>query len=524
MSPNFQLVLHNVLSIISAIVALGMALFIFINGKKRTANRALSLTMIFVAIFAVSHVIGVNISDPKLSMTFLMFNLSMFLIASTNVHAISALVGENIKKKWFIIFFYISSIAFIIAFIIFPDLFLLPSTSKMYFPNYYVPGAFNWVRIAFMDVIALFYMLYILFKAYKNSESKIEKKHYMYSSYVIFVGYFIGFIPNFLVYNINIDPLLGMSFAILFAVPLASATIKYELFDVRIIAKQAFFYAIGITVIGGIIILLNYLNNWIINFYPNYPSWATIIISSVLTMTIGILVWKNLRKGDLLRHEFITTVTHKFRTPLTGIKWATENLSDIGLPEEAKKQLEYIKTANERLVGLTDLLVTSSESERNIFEYIFKYDNLSPLCNTVISSYNHQISSKKLIIEKDIENDLKTSFDFVRMKFVIQTLTENAINYTKNGGKIIIKAKKENNDIVFSVEDTGIGMNKKELSLVFSKFYRASEARNVDTEGMGIGLYLAKEIINNHKGKMWVKSEGLDKGSIFGFSIPIREE
>jgi signal transduction histidine kinase len=520
MSPELYLILHNVLSIISTIVALAMALFLFMNGQKKISGRALSLTMLSIAIFSLSHVIGVNTQDPKVATILFMFNLSMFTIASTNVHAILALVEEDIKKRWMIIFFYITSFVFIIVFLISPNLFLLSSVPKMYFTNYYVPGQFNWMRLAFLFGITLPYLIYILIKAYYDSISEVDRRHYIYALFVIIIGYFIGFIPNFLVYDIAIDPIWGMSFAALLSIPLIYAAIRYELFNVRVVAKQAFSYSIGITIIGGIIILFNYLDSWIISLIPFYSSKATIIISSLLTVIVGILVWKNLRKGDLLRYEFITTITHKFRTPLTGIKWATENLTAMDLPDAAFEQIEYIKNSNSKLVELTDLLMNTSSSEKNLFNYVPVKNNISGEVEHVIQSLARQIQIRKTGLIKEMEPDIFVMCDVARIRFVIQSFIENAIHYTKEGGTIIIKIKKVKNEAVFSVKDTGIGIDKAELPMIFEKFYRTNEARTTDTEGMGIGLFISKEIVKHHKGKMWVESDGIGKGSTFYFSIP----
>lgn len=514
------MILHNILSIISSIVILSVALLLFVSGQRKVASRALSLTMLCVAIYSISHVIGVNTHDPQISMYILMFNLSMFLIASTNVHAILALVGEEKKKKWFIVFLYASSFVFIFLFLSSPSLFLFPSTPKMYFPNYYVPGIFNWMRVVFLFIIAFPYMIYVLIRAYRSSILKVDKNHYFYAIFVLIIGYLFGFIPNLLVYDIQLDPLLGMPFAILFAIPLIYAAVKYELFNVRVVAKQAFIYSIGITIIGGIIILFNYLDSWIIKFLPFYSTRATIIISSMLTVIVGVFVWRNLRKGDLLRYEFITTVTHKFRTPLTGIKWATENLATMELTDKAREQIDYIKNANAKLVELTDLLINTSNSEGESYRYNPVKDNLSSEVEKVLASLIRQIETKQTNLVKNIEPNIYVMCDIARVRFVIQSFIENAIHYTKEGGIILVKIRKEKNEAIFSVQDRGIGIDKKELPFIFEKFYRTTEARTTDTEGMGIGLFISKEIIKHHKGKVWVESDGIDKGSTFYFSIP----
>jgi signal transduction histidine kinase len=517
------LFIHNTISIISIIALCGMALFIFLNGRGKTLNLAIGSTVIFVIVFVVSHVVGVNVSDPLLSRFVLMFNLSMFLIGTTNIHAVLALIKKDVEYKSFIKFLYISSFIFIIGFSVLPDLFLLPSTPKMYFPNYYEPGYLNWIRIVFLNLVAVPYMLYKLIEAHDKSKSEYDKNQYRYFSIIIIVAYAIGFMPNFLVYDILIDPIWGMSFAFIFSIPFIYAGLKYELFNIKVIAKQAFYYSLSIGIVGGIIILLNYSNKWIELFFPGYPTWITAMISSVLAVSISIVVWRNLRKGDLLRYEFITTVTHKFRTPLTGIKWATENLSNTDIGEESREQIEYIRKSTEKLVELTDLLATSSETESLSHRYNIKRNSIDKITREVLEIVKHQFKIKKISLTTEISDDLETMCDSAHIKFVIKTIIENAIQYTKEGGNINVRNVIDHDKILFSVKDNGIGINPNEIKLIFSKFYRTEEARSMDTEGMGIGLFVAKEIINRHKGKIQAESQGINKGSTFSFWIPKTE-
>ncbi len=514
------LFIHNIVSIISVIALCGMALFLFLNGKGRTLNIALGSTVIFVIVFVVSHVIGVNILDPELSRNVLMLNLSMFLIGCTNIHAVLALIKKDVENRNFIAFIYVSSILFVIGFSVFPDLFLLPSVPKMYFPNYYVPGELNWIRVVFLNLVAVPYMLYKLIDAYEKSKLEYERNQYKYFSIIILVAYTIGFMPNFLVYDILVNPIWGMSFAFIFSIPFIYAGLKYELFNIKVIAKQSFYYSLSIGIVGGIIIILNYSNQWVEMIFPNYPTWITALVSAVMAVSISIIVWRDLRKGDLLRYEFITTVTHKFRTPLTGIKWATENLSNSATDDDAKEQIDYIRKSTEKLVQLTDLLATSSETESLSHRYNTKKNCISRIANEAIESVGYQFKIKKIILTRDIDDEIYTVCDESHIRFAIKTIVENSAQYSSEGSPVHITLKSQGEEILFSVKDSGIGIKKSNIKLLFSKFYRTDEARSMDTEGMGIGLFITREIINRHNGKIIAESEGLGKGSTFSFWIP----
>ena len=169
----------------------------------------------------------------------------------------------------------------------------------------------------------------------------------LYFFFAIITAAILGFIPNFLVYNIPVDPIWGGVFMAFFASIFIYAGLKYELFDVRIIAKQAFEYTVSILVVGGFIILFDYINRIVQDLNPSFPSWAIPLLISVIIIAISMSVWRKIRESDLLKYEFITTVTHTFRTPLTHIKWASENLSNSNLSAEDKIQLDYIREADE---------------------------------------------------------------------------------------------------------------------------------------------------------------------------------
>lgn len=519
MEINIHLLIHNIVTIASAVASLGVALFSFLNGKRQTANIAISLTFVGVAVFFTSHIIGVNIANPELSKQILMFNLVMFLIGAFNLHAVLALTENDKSKRWLVIFMYAAAAIFTILFVIFNNLFLLPSAPKMYFPNYYVPGSMNWVRVAFLYVITVPLCLYYIALAYFKAKTVNEKNQLKYLFVTMVVGYSIAYIPNFLVYGIKIDPLWGTPAALVFIIPFLYGSVQYGLFNVRIIAKQAFYYSLMVALIGGFIALLNFSSRWIVSAYPDFPVWIIYFASAVLAVTISVIIWQKLRDGDMLKYEFITIMTHKFRTPLTGIRWAAENLSKANLTEAEATQVGYIKSENAKLVEITNLLMSVSDAENESFGYNSKPDDLSKMADEVATSLSNPASEKGVEIIKKLTPEIYANFDPSRLKFIIQVFIENAIHYTPKNGKIAVSVYRDGRNAVCSVSDTGIGIAKEEIPLLFTKFYRGRKAKLSDTEGMGIGLFVSKEIIIKQRGKIWAESEGVDKGSTFYFSL-----
>ena len=517
---NIHLMVHNIGFLISAIVGTAAAFFLLFNNKRSMANIGMSLVMFSLVVFIVSHVIGVNTADPLASRNILMFNLSNFFVGMFLVHSVLAYLGKA-KSRWYIIaIFYAVGLGFTAFFIFNPDLFLLPSVPKMYFPNYYEAGILNWTRIAYLYVVCLPYIFIEIALAYNNNATDQRlRNQYRYLFYAIMTTSVVGFIANFLVYNIPVDPMWATAFLVFFGVIMAYGGLKYELFNIRIIAKQAFVYALGIVTVGGFIALLDYANHLIQNQYADFPTWIGPFLSAVIVVSIGSGIWRKLREEEILKYEFVTTVTHKFRTPLTHIKWAAENLSPRITAPEDRTQLNYIQNSNEKLVELTSLLMNISETENNDYEYRISRASVSRLAEEVATGLQEQFDVKKLAVQKNIEPELYAQIDESRIKFIIQTFIENAVHYTPAEGHIVISLKRSGKDVVFSVTDSGIGIAPDELSRLFHKFYRGHSARLADTEGMGIGLYMSKEIINRHHGKIWAYSTGSGKGSVFGFLV-----
>jgi signal transduction histidine kinase len=519
---SLLLVIHNIGAIVSAITAVGVAFFLFINGRRQTENVAFAMVFLATALFYISHVIGVNISDPNLSRWVLMGNLVVLFIGAFNYHAVLATIKKDKEHTILISSVYAAASIITIFFLIFPDLFLVPSVPKMYFPNYYEPGIFNWVRILLLYIVLIPASLFALYGEYKRTPFDAKKKQLKYFMITMIVGYGVALIPNFLIYNIPVDPIWGIFFVVICAIPLTYGALKYELFNVQVIAKQAFLYSLAVGAVGGLITLINYSSLWVSSINPHFPTWTLALVSALLAVSASVIVWRGLREGDVLKAEFITTVTHKFRTPLTYIKWATDNLASGNLSDEDRKnQIEYIRAANEKLVELTNILTTASDAERaGEYAYSLKPANLSHTLEEVIKGLEKQFAMKQLKIERAIGPDLKARFDDTRLKFIIQVLLENALHYSMPKGTITVSARATHREVICSVKDTGLGMTEEQLSLLFSKFYRSDEARKLDTEGMGIGLFISSRIMDKHKGRIWAGSEGPGKGSTFSFSLP----
>jgi len=229
---------------------------------------------------------------------------------------------------------------------------------------------------------------------------------------------------------------------------------------------------------------------------------------------------------ERIKTEFVSLSAHQLRTPLSAIKWTLRMLLDGDLGKLNKEQSDFLEKtykSNERMITLiNDLLnVTRIEEGRYIYQ-LLSYD-LVEITQSAIDSYKGEIERKNIKFEfKKPEKKLpKILMDEEKIKIAIENLLDNAVRYIFSGGKIIISLGLLENEIQFKIEDSGIGIPRGEQPRVFTKFFRGVNAIRMETEGSGLGLFVTKNIIEAHGGKIWFESEE-GRGSTFYFTLPLK--
>ncbi|MBA3073269.1 MAG: HAMP domain-containing protein [Anaerolineae bacterium] len=228
-----------------------------------------------------------------------------------------------------------------------------------------------------------------------------------------------------------------------------------------------------------------------------------------------------LEKTETIRRQLIGDVTHELRTPLTAVKGYLEGLMDGVLPADPETY-EQIHSEIDRLQRLVNDLQELSRVEAGAFQL-----NLAPvpperLIERIQSTLGRQFEDKNIQLVTDVEPGLPNLFvDKDRIIQVLTNLVGNALQYTPNGGKVSISVRREKSEILFAVKDTGIGISTEQLTFIFNRFYRTDKSRNRASGGSGIGLTIAKALVQAHQGKIWAESNGEGKGSTFSFLIPL---
>jgi len=232
-----------------------------------------------------------------------------------------------------------------------------------------------------------------------------------------------------------------------------------------------------------------------------------------------------LKALDDAKSEFISIAAHQLRTPLSYVKGGVSMLLEKiwgPINDKQKEQMERVYQSNENLIGLINDLLNVAGIESGRINYSFKEAAVEKIVEQAINELQPNAKKKKLFLNfTPLEKSLsQVKVDALKIKQVFLNIIDNAIKYTDKGS-VTVNVRQKEDKIIFSCKDTGIGISPEQQKLLFQKFSRAKEVAKAHTEGLGLGLYLAAQLVNAHNGKFWVESEGEGKGSTFYVELPV---
>ncbi len=229
-----------------------------------------------------------------------------------------------------------------------------------------------------------------------------------------------------------------------------------------------------------------------------------------------------LRKLDQLKTNFFANISHEFRTPLTLILGHLESVASSPVHQKDKNRIKIAKKNASRLLGLINQLLDLSKIEAGGMELNTSLTNIVSFLKNVLYSFESLAHTKNISLhfESNSEN-IPVVFDVDKMEKVFYNLISNSFKFTNDGGEIKVSVKSRKDRVVeIHIEDNGIGIPSDRLSKIFDRFYQGDNSIRKEFEGTGIGLALAKELIEIHNGKISVRSEE-SKGTLFIIEIPM---
>jgi signal transduction histidine kinase len=395
-----------------------------------------------------------------------------------------------------------------------------------------------WYLIYGFEIVSILWIAYLGVDAYlKNKADHYFRRQLLIFTvgFVLLLGIFTSsnlFAEILQIYEINLIGPVGL---VAFFGLVSYLIIKFKTFNVRMFSAQILVFSLWVVVLALVFVNnIKVIHMMIIITFGLLLIGGYALIKSIskeitqrqsLETLTGLLGKANekLKSLDKLKTEFLSLASHQLRSPLTAIKGYTSMLSEGSfgaVTGEQKVAIDRVYESTEHLRKVVEDLLDVSKIEQGGMKFDMKEFNLSASVHDVIDTLAVTISDKGLEIIENIPTEpILVVGDSEKLRQVFINLVDNCLKYTQNGS-ITIGLEKKSDAVRFYVKDTGMGIAPEIMEELFQKFSRGIGG-TVNTGGSGLGLYLAKEIVEAHKGKVWAESEGVGKGSTFIAELPL---
>jgi signal transduction histidine kinase len=379
--------------------------------------------------------------------------------------------------------------------------------------------------------------LYLLFKKTRQATG-VERLQYR----VISLGSFITFATLIwcnVVLPVFFNDLRFVPYAPVYFFPFIACTgyaiVRHKFLDIKVISTEVLTFILAVAILFEVLSATSLL------------SLLFRSITFVLVLGVGILLIKSVRNEvvqrermtqlaqslekansrlkelDQLKTEFLSVASHQLRTPLSIIKGYTSLMEEgaYGKPtEEMLPILHNIDVSNERLIKLVDEFLNVSRIEQGRTQFHFAPVDMNALLDGIVTELQEKANTKKIVLNLKMPKNLSGIIaDEDKIRHGIYNFVDNAIKYSPLSSQIEIFIESKSNKLWIHVVDQGVGLDGKDMANLFQKFYRSPHVIH-DVEGNGLGLFVVRQFVEGHNGKVWAKSKGINKGSDFGFWIP----
>ncbi len=528
--------LHQFLVILISVLGVGLALWVYYANKGKKPNKLFLLLVISILAW-------VNLGYfSHLSET---LEVSLFLKRSifgvVSLFLISAYFFSIYFPKEKRNFCILNKVVVVVGIIFF---------SLSVFSDFFIKGVEykkwgvdvvlgDWILIFYSFVAFItFFILFIFIDKY-FSLSNIEKKKVQYFLLGVSIFAFFNFVFNILLpclldsfrYNFfgNYSAIFLLGFT-------AYAVVNKKLFGVKIILTDALIALVAIILFANIFVSVNWLEfAWntmiflifsLFGFFLIRSTWRRMRAREQIQRYAKKLqrANKRLQKLDQQKTEFISFAAHQLRAPLTSVRGFASLVLDDSMgktPPKVKDAMKNIFDSATSMINSVEDYLNITRIEQNRMEYDISTFDLYEVAQAVVNELQPNAYKKKidLSISSDRNKSYNVKADQSKIKQVINNLVDNAIKYTQEGGvKVYLSHQRKRKMIRLSVSDSGMGMSRKTIKKLFQKYSRAQNTE--DIQGTGLGLFIAKRMVEAQKGKVWAESDGEGKGSTFYVELP----
>jgi two-component system phosphate regulon sensor histidine kinase PhoR len=227
-----------------------------------------------------------------------------------------------------------------------------------------------------------------------------------------------------------------------------------------------------------------------------------------------------MRRGERMRRDFVANASHELRTPIATVRAAAETILAIGdsLPDAARRFTEMIHRQSQRMGQLVDDMLRLSELESS-YRPIAKVVDMTVMVEQVLSAARARAGQRALKLEQEVARGTSAMADPAAVEQILTNLVDNACKYTPDGGRIDVRARAQDGQVILEVRDTGPGISREHLSRLFERFYRVDSGRAREHGGTGLGLAIVKHLVVANRGEVSVTSD-VGRGSTFIVKLP----
>ncbi|MDE2031027.1 MAG: hypothetical protein KGI58_02070 [Patescibacteria group bacterium] len=538
---NFDLLIVGIF--IAATYTLGFV--VFFSNKKSITNKIFLLFSIITGIWGIINYFSYKFSDPYISLWLLRFLLLFAVLQAYYLYRLLLVFPNESysfskRHKYFLVPVVILTSLLTLSPFVFSGIIGRTIIGQE-------PIVQKGIGLLFFALVAVGLVVKafnILIRKIINSKDRKEKRTYIYVLVGLVTMFILIIFFNLILSTVFQNPKfvpLGALFTFPFILFMSYAIFKQKLFNIKVAATAVLVFLLSVLLFSEIIFsteidLILFRSSIFVLFLIFGINLIRGVIREVeqkerlealrLKLEESNLKLESannkLKDLDKLKTEFLSLASHQLRSPLTAIKGYTSMVleGDFGeINPQAKDAIDRVFQSTMNLTKIVEDLLNVSKIEQGGMKYEMAPFSVVEVARDMSKDLSVVAEKKglKLTFESDNEEDCMVNGDKEKIRQVVLNFIDNSLKYTKEG-TINVSVRKVNDKVVFAVKDTGMGMTPEIKATLFQKFSRGDGAR-MNTGGSGLGLYLAKEIIEAHKGTVGVDSEGMGKGSTFYFKL-----
>ena len=521
--------------LVPLILSLILAFFVFKTSYKLLISKVFFVTILLLSFWIFSDSILWATNNPKVTMfLWSLINMIEPIIYAGVLYFLYLFIDQadiSFRKKLFLVI------------LLLPTIFLTStkfSLSGFNLTNCYrdaVEGPLIYYNY-FIEALLIFWILFFTVKRFFSTKDKNSKRKILYvtlGSLGFLVAFAFGNVIGSLFdsYGVAGDYSWTVGQYGIFGVPvflgfLTYMIVKFRAFNIKLIATQALVWGLVI-LIGSQFFFIKTQVNMVLN---GFTFVASIIFGYFLIRSVKKeieqkekLAKLNLNLQLLIkqRESLVHLITHKVKGSFTRTKVLFAGMLDGTFGEispEIKKRAGQGLEFDNAGIQTVDLVLDVANMQNGLIKYDMKNLDFKELVENTISEKRIPAEAKGLKLETELrDGNYNVAGDSIWLKEAINNLIDNSIKYTKEG-KITVGLEKKNSNILFSIKDTGIGINEEDKKHLFTEGGRGAKSVEINVDSTGYGLFTVKLIVEAHKGKVWVESEGEGKGSTFYVELP----